>query len=100
MTFGPVEPPVPLVNVHAQDVMSPVEVSVSDTRSGAVPVVGLKEKLACGGTGAVTVTAIDALSVPPWLSVTEAVIMCDPTDNELALIDAPVPREPSRLELH
>ena len=80
--------------------MSPVEVSVNETRSGAVPVVGLKAKLACGGTGAVTVTAIDLLSVPPWVSVTEAVIVCDPTDNELALIDVPVPREPSRLELH
>src|SRR2546421_337307 len=80
--------------------MSPVEVSVNETRSGAVPVVGLKEKLACGGAGAVTVTTIDLLPVPPWLSVTEAVIVCDPADNELGLIDAPLPRAPSWLDVH
>src|SRR2546430_8399143 len=71
--------------------MSPVEVSAKEPNRGAVPVEGVAEKLACGGTGAVTVTAIDLLSVPPWLSVTEAVIMCDPTGNELTLTAPPVP---------
>src|SRR6266540_7433917 len=49
---------------------------------------------------ALTVTAMDDVTVLPPVSVTEAVITCPPSDNEVALTDAPVPRSPSWLELH
>ena len=49
---------------------------------------------------ALTMTVIDDVTVLPPVSVTDAVMTCDPADNELALIDAPVPRGPSWLELH
>ena len=64
MTFGPVEPPVPLVNVHAHDVIVPVEVLVNDTVSGAIPVGGAAVKEATGGA-AVTAIALVADEVPP-----------------------------------
>src|SRR5205823_14760879 len=49
---------------------------------------------------ALTVTVMDDVTVFPPVSVTDAVMRCEPADNELALIDAPLPRAPSRLELH
>src|SRR5207244_12263033 len=52
-------------------------------------------------TGAALTTTVteDVAGFPP-VSVTDAVMTCDPADNELVLIDAPVPRTPSWLELH
>ena len=64
---------VPFPRSHAQDVGGPVEVSVSSTHMGAIPVVGVAVKLATGApaAGAVTVMVLDtgALAPPALLAV-------------------------------
>src|SRR5204863_4761704 len=46
------------------------------------------------------VTVIDARPVLPALSVAEAVMTCVPAEMVLSVMGAPVPRAPSRLEVH
>jgi hypothetical protein len=46
------------------------------------------------------VTVIEALAVSPPVSVTDAVIVCVPTERLPLLIDAPVLSAPLMLELH
>jgi hypothetical protein len=48
----------------------------------------------------VIVTVIDLLAVLPPLSLTDAVIVCVPTERLPLLIEAPVPSDPVTLELH
>jgi hypothetical protein len=53
-----------------------------------------------GAVFATTLTVIWAVPVSPPLSVTEAVIVCVPTERVFVETLAPVPMDPFRLELH
>src|SRR3954468_24378544 len=68
---------VPSPKSHDHDVGAPVDVSVNWTASGAVPLVGVAEKLATGGPGAGAVTAIVVVAgadAPPALEATRRTV--------------------------
>src|SRR5205823_2497977 len=101
-------PPVPIS--ASSDVHCTLDARLPSSRSVAVPVrfrasptptsapFGGDVMVTAGA--ALTVIVVDDVTVFPPVSVTDAVMTCDPADNELGLIDEPLPREPSWLDVH